>query len=151
MEAVQPLGPGDPAPPIEGHSQEGAQVVFFYKVTCPVCQLAAPIAERFHQAFPERFAGVGQDPPEKLDRFAEEFGTSFPAITDEPPYTASSSYGIRIVPTIFVLDDGRVVDTVESWDRDGWNRAAAKLGALTGQAAESLSWEGDGLPPFRPG
>ncbi len=40
---------------------------------------------------------------------------------------------------------------VESWDRDGWNRVAAKAGELTGEAAEAVSWEGDGLPPFRPG
>jgi peroxiredoxin len=148
---VQPLKPGDPAPPVEGHPREGPRVVFFYKVTCPVCQVAAPVAERFHQAFPERFVGVGQDPREKLDQFAEELGTTFPTVTDEPPYPASAAYGVRVVPTIFVLDDDRVVETVESWDRDGWNRAAGKLGALTGQAAESLSWEGDGLPAFRPG
>jgi thiol-disulfide isomerase/thioredoxin len=123
----------------------------FYKVTCPTCQIAAPVAERLAQQFPDRFLGVGQDPRDKLDQFAEELGTSFPAVADEPPYALSNAYGIRTVPTLFVLDDGEVVDVVESWDRDGWNRAAAKLGELTGQAAESLSWEGDGLPPFRPG
>jgi thiol-disulfide isomerase/thioredoxin len=123
----------------------------FYKVTCPTCQMAAPIAERFHQAFPERFLGVGQDPREKLDQFAEELGTSFPSVSDEPPYEASNAYDIRTVPTVVLLDDGRVVDVVESWDRDGWNRLAAKMGGLTGSDPEALSWEGDGLPPFRPG
>jgi thiol-disulfide isomerase/thioredoxin len=123
----------------------------FYKVTCPTCQLAAPVAERFAASFPGRFLGVGQDPPEKLDRFAEDLGTSFASVPDEPPYEASNAYGVRTVPTLFVLDDGEVVDVVESWDRDGWNRAAARLADLTGQASEEVSSDGDGLPPFRPG
>ena len=134
-----------------GVDREGARVLFFYKVTCPTCQISAPVAERFHQQLGERFVGVGQDPREKLDQFAEELGATFSAVSDQPPYPLSDAYGIRTVPTVFVLDEGRVVDVVESWDRDGWNRLAAKAGELVGQPAETLSWEGDGLPPFRPG
>lgn len=147
-----PLQPGDEAPPVgSGPRAEGARAVMFYKVTCPTCQIAAPVAERFHQAFPDRFLGVGQDPGEKLDQFAQELGASFPYVPDEPPYPLSDAYGVETVPTVFVLDDGKVVDVVESWDRDGWNRVAAKLGSLVSVSAESVSWEGDGLPPFRPG
>lgn len=125
--------------------------MMFYKVTCPTCQLAAPIAERFHQAFKGRFLGVGQDPREKLDQFAEELGASFPSVSDQPPYDFSNAYDIRTVPTVFLVDDGKVLDVVESWDRDGWNRLAARMGGLTGEDSEAMSWEGDGLPPFRPG
>jgi thiol-disulfide isomerase/thioredoxin len=148
----EPLRPGREAPSIPGAtSGSGPRAVVFLKVTCPTCQLAAPVAERLHQSFPDRVLAVGQDPREKLDQFAQELGTTFPTVPDEEPYPASEAYGIRTVPTLFVIDDGTVVDVVESWDRDGWNRAAAKLGALTATSAESLSWEGDGLPPFRPG
>jgi len=149
---VQPIAPGTRAPEIPGTERvTGPSVVMFYKVTCPTCQVAAPVAERFAVSFPGRFLGVGQDPREKLDQFAEDLGTSFASVPDEPPYEASNAYGVRTVPTLFVLDDGDVVDVVESWDRDGWNRAAARLADLTGQAAEEVSSEGDGLPPFRPG
>lgn len=148
----QPLHPGQEAPTIPGPSvAQNGWVVMFYKVTCPVCQQAAPVAERLYRAFPDRFLAVGQDPREKLDQFAEELAITFPAVPDEPPYPLSNAYGIRIVPTLFLLEDDRVVDLVESWDRDGWNRAGAKLGAMAGSPAEALSWEGDGLPPFRPG
>lgn len=149
---MAPLKSGDQAPPVgTGPRAEGPRVMMFYKVTCPTCQISAPVAERLHKAFPDRFLGVGQDPSEKLDQFAQELDLSFPAVADEPPYPLSDAYGVRTVPTVFVLDDGAVVDVVESWDRDGWNRAAAKLGALVGASAEVVSWEGDGLPPFRPG
>lgn len=149
---MQPIPPGSPAPPIPGAERaDGPSVVFFYKVTCPTCQLAAPVAERFASAFPGRFVGVGQDPGEKLDQFAEELDLSFVSVADEPPYELSNAYGVRTVPTLFVLDDGEVADVVESWDREGWNRAATRLADLVGTTVERLSHESDGLPPFRPG
>jgi hypothetical protein len=149
---MEPLQPGREPPPIPGSPvQDGARAVMFYKVTCPTCQLVAPVAERLFRSFPGRFVAVGQDPREKLEQFSEDLGTAFASVPDEPPYPLSEAYGIRTVPTLFVLDGDRVVDVVESWDRDGWNRAAAKLGGLAGAPAEAVSWEGDGLPPFRPG
>lgn len=149
---MQPIPPGSPAPPIPGAERaDGPSVVFFYKVTCPTCQLAAPVAERFASAFPGRFVGVGQDPGEKLDQFAEELDLTFVSVADEPPYELSNAYGVRTVPTLFVLDDGEVADVVESWDREGWNRAATRLADLVGTTVERLSHESDGLPPFRPG
>lgn len=123
----------------------------FFKVTCPTCQLAAPVAERLHRMFPRRLVAVGQDSQKELARFSEEFGITFDMVVDEPPYPLSKGYEVRTVPTLFVLDEGKVVDMVESWDRHGWNRAAGTLGELVGSPAEPVSWEGDGLPPFRPG
>ncbi len=149
---MEPIPPGSPAPPIPGIDRvAGPSVLFFYKVTCPTCQVAAPVAERFAGAFPGRFVGVGQDPSEKLDQFAEELSTSFVAVPDEPPFELSNAYGVRVVPTLFVLEDGEVADVVESWDREGWNRAAALVAERTGTTVEPLSHQGDGLPPFRPG
>jgi peroxiredoxin len=148
---MTPLKPGTEAPDIPGVDRGGPRVLYFYKVTCPTCQMSAPVAERLHERFGDALVGIGQDPSEKLGAFARMFGTTFTAVSDQPPYPLSNEYGIRVVPTVFVLDEGKVVDVVESWDRDGWNRVAAKAGQLAGKAAGSVSWDGDGLPPFRPG
>jgi peroxiredoxin len=148
---VQPLRAGREAPALPGLDRSGTKLLFFYKVTCPTCQLSAPVAERLHERMGDRFVGVGQDPIEKLDQFAEELGTTFTTVSDQPPYPLSDAYGIRVVPPVFVLDEGTIVDVVESWDREGWNRVAAKAGQLIGEATGSVSWDGDGLPPFKPG
>jgi thiol-disulfide isomerase/thioredoxin len=134
-----------------GVSPPRPHVVFFYKVTCPTCQIAAPVAERLYGMFPDRFVAVAQDPSEKVDAFAEEYGTSFDSVSDEPPYPVSDAYGIEVVPTLFLVEDDVVTDVAESWDREGWNRLSARLAGTVGQSIGPLSKEGDGLPVFRPG
>jgi hypothetical protein len=146
------LRPGSSAPEVPGADlSSGPKTVFFYKVTCPTCQMAGPVAERLFGTFPDRFVAVAQDPPERVEAFAEEYGTTFPSVTDAPPYDLSDAYGIEIVPTLFLVEDGSVTDVVESWDRDGWNRVASRLSGALGQSIGPLSEEGDGLPVFRPG
>jgi peroxiredoxin len=150
---MEPLAPGTPAPPIQGAELEaGPNALFFYKVTCPVCQLTAPKMHVFEDAYPGRIFGVGQDPGPKLERFAGEFGVPFGSVADEPPYDVSNAYGIRVVPTLFVIDGDDIIRSmVESWDRDGFNRASRDLAELTGAAPAVVSEPSDGLPPFRPG
>jgi peroxiredoxin len=146
------LQTGARAPGIPGADlSSGPKTLFFYKVTCPTCQIAAPAAERLFGTFPDRFVAVVQDPPERVEGFAEEYGTTFQSVTDAPPYELSDAYGIEVVPTLFLVEDGSVTDVVESWDRDGWNRVASRLAGAVGQSIGPVSEEGDGLPVFRPG
>jgi thiol-disulfide isomerase/thioredoxin len=149
---LEPIQPGSAAPAVPGLDlRSGPTVLFFYKVTCPVCQMAAPPASRFAQAYPGRILGIGQDPEEKLAQFDTAYGLGFPSIPDLPPYEVSNAYGIRTVPTSFLVENGSVIDTVESWDRDGLNRVSKQLASILGADFVSISEQGDGLPPFRPG
>jgi peroxiredoxin len=147
------LAPGAKAPAIPGIDfGSGPQALFFYKVTCPVCQMAAPKAQAFEQAYPGRIVGIGEDPPGKLAAFRDQFGMTFPSVVDAPPYGVSNAYGIRVVPTTFLVDaDGTILETVESWDREGLNRISARLAELVQTEPALISDPSDGLPPFRPG
>jgi hypothetical protein len=153
MRIVTPIGTGAVAPSIPGPaSQDGPGAVFFYKVTCPVCQMAAPKVRAFGEAYPGHVVAVGQDPSDKLAAFDRAYGPGFPTISDPPPYALSDAFGIEVVPTLFVLDAGRtVVDVVESWDREGLNRASDTLAGLLGLTPRAISDPADGLPAFRPG
>lgn len=149
---MKPLEPGAPAPPIPGIAfDDGPVALLFYKVTCPTCQLVAPVAERLARASSGRLMGVAQDPSERVDAFAREYRITFPSVSDAEPYDISTAFGIRVVPTLFVIGKNAVAEVVESWDREGWNRVGAYFGSATGSPSEPLSAEGDGLPPFRPG
>ena len=91
------------------------------------------------------------DTSEAKLEFARTFGVTFASIPDAPPYPVSSTYGVRTVPTLFLVDGGTVLDVVESWDRDGYNRVSHGLAELIGADASTVSTPDDGLPPFRPG
>jgi thiol-disulfide isomerase/thioredoxin len=146
-----PIAPGASAPSIGDVPDDGPRAVVFYKVTCPVCQMAAPKVQALADAYPDRVTVVGQDPPDRLSAFGEAYGMRVAPTVDSPPFAASEAYGVRTVPTLFLVDDGAVVDTVEGWDRAGFNRVAERLADLTGSEYRPVSEAGDGLPPFRPG
>jgi hypothetical protein len=114
--------------------------------------MAAPPASSFQRAYPGRIQGIGQDPEEKLAEFDRTYGLGFPSVADIPPYDLSNAYGIRTVPTTFLVDTGSSIhDVVESWDRDGLNRLSKELASMLGTDVTTISEPSDGLPPFRPG
>jgi hypothetical protein len=143
---------GAAAPAVGGVRIRGPHALVFYKVTCSTTQLAGPPLSRLGDAYPGAVAGVGQDPPDALSAFADLYGWRFPQVPDPAPYPASDAYGIVTSPTVVLVDgDGRVADVVESWDRDGVNRASSSLAAFLDAEAVVLSEPGDGLPGFKPG
>ena len=148
---MSPLKVGDAAPSVPGIDGSGAVALFFYKVTCPTCQLAAPTMAAFERAFPGRALGIGQDPEPSLERFADEHGMGIASIEDAPPYPISDAYEVESVPTLYLVDDGRVLESVPAWDRDGFNRVAAHLAELTGTEPVVVSTPDDGRPDFKPG
>ena len=130
----------------------GPTVLWFFKVTCPVCQMAAPVARALSDAFPGRVTGVGQDPAEKLAQFDRTYGLGLASQADLPPYALSNAYGITVVPTLFVVGaDGAILDSVESWDRDGYGRVGERLAQMLRVEPPDLSAVTATLPVFRPG
>jgi hypothetical protein len=146
------IAPGAQAPRFRAIEHDGPHALVFYKSTCSVTQMAGPPLAVLGASFPGAVLGVGQDPQETLDAFADDLSWSFPQVPDLAPYEVSDAYGIASAPTVVVIDaEGRVVDVVESWDRDGMNGAAATLAGLLGADAPMLSTPDDGLPAFKPG
>ena len=150
---MPPLDVGQVAPPIPGVALgDGPVGLFFFKVTCPTCQLAAPTMAAFERAYPGRVVGIGQDPQDVLDAFGGIHGMGIRSIEDRPPYDVSNRYGIESVPTLIVVgDDGTVVDSVGAWDREGFNGASERIADELGVEAVVVSEPSDGLPSFKPG
>jgi peroxiredoxin len=125
---------------------EGETVVAFFKVTCPVCKMVAPLLTKMAEAG-VRVVAVGEDPPEAIAAYNEAHGQRVPALSQPAPYRVSAAYGLEAVPSIFlVAADGEILRAVPGWGRDTWNELAATAGV-----AEPLSTPDDGLRPFRPG
>ena len=147
------LQAGSKAPSVPGIDlADGPTVLFFFKPTCPVCQMAAPKVSTFERAYPGRIAAIGQDVPERLDEFSAEYGLAVPRWPDLAPYPVSDGYGIRVVPTTFLVGThGRVLHAVESWDREGLNEMSRLVSEALGASYAPISVAEDGLPEFRPG
>jgi len=127
-------------------------VVAFYKVTCPVCQIAAPKISRLAEAYPGHVVAVGQDPTAELEVFSADYDFSVQSTPDLAPYPVSAAYGVEVVPTLFLVgEDDTVADAVQSWDREGINRISTELAELIGAESVVISSPSDGLPAFRPG
>ncbi len=125
---------------------EGPVVLSFFKVSCPVCKMVAPMLTKLAEGG-VRVIGVGQDPPDVIARFNEAEGQRATAVTEPPPYEVSESFGLEAVPSIFLIGtDGEIQHAIAGWNRDTWNEMAAAAGM-----SEPLSTPDDGLRPFRPG
>lgn len=121
---MTPVAAGKKAPAFELKDTEGRSVslaqglargpvlVAFFKVSCPTCQFTFPFLERLYQQLRDRNVqiwGISQDDARQSLRFAKEFGTSFPYLIDEYPYAVSRAYGIKYVPTLFLISpEGQV-------------------------------------------
>ena len=136
--------------------QRGWVVAAFFKITCPVCQLAFPYLERVHQSYPRdkvTFVGIAQDEEDYTEQFAREYGVTFPMLLDDTErYPVSNAYEITNVPTIFVIaPDGEIKLTSIGWDP----REIEQLNTLVAEAAGAprrpVFSPGEAVPPAKAG
>lgn len=116
--------------------QRGWVVAAFFKITCPVCQLAFPYLERVYKSYPHEnvsFVGISQDEEDYTEDFAREYDVSFPMLLDDTDtYPISNAYEITNVPTIFLIaPDGEIKLTSVGWDP----REIEQLNTLVAEAA----------------
>jgi peroxiredoxin len=112
----------------------GPVLLAFYKISCPVCQLALPFLARIASGSLQIFA-VSQDDPASTRRFQAKFGV-LPTLLDreEEGYPVSNAFGIAYVPTLFLVEPGGVISQVT----EGFVKSDLEsIGARAG------------IPPFR--
>lgn len=140
--------PGQPAPSFSARALEGdstlnlaqykGKVVFldFWASWCQPCQTAMPLIESLRGEFPaDQFqvlaVNVDQDPA-KAKAFLARKKVGYPSVSD-PEGRLPSSYGLKTMPTSYLIDRNGVVRAVHagfrSSDMDGLR---AEIRALLG-------------------
>lgn len=120
---------------------QGPALLAFFKISCPVCQLAFPFLERIHRAGKVRIYGVSQNDAADTRGFAKRYGTTFPMLLDSQKsgFPVSNAYGISNVPTIFQIErDGSIGQAIVGWRK----QEMAALGAIR---------EGENVPEWKAG
>ncbi|MGO9255535.1 MAG: peroxiredoxin family protein [Bryobacteraceae bacterium] len=128
----------------------GPGLLVFFKVTCPVCQMALPFLERIHAAGAASglpVYGISQNDAEDTREFMQEFGVTFPMLLDseDSDFPASNAYGISSVPTMFVVGrDGKLSRVLEGWQK-------AEVERLGDLADVAIFRAGDNVPAWKAG
>jgi peroxiredoxin len=136
--------------------KNGPVAVAFFKVSCPVCQMAFPFYERLYQAYRGKNAqvvGISQDSAADTAAFAKQYGITFPIALDDPKrYPASNAYGLTNVPTLFLISpDGEIEISSVSWSRDELEAVGERLAAAAGSVRKEIVRSSDNVPSFKPG
>jgi len=123
--------------------RNGPVLLAFFKISCPTCQLAFPYLDRLASGVP--VVAISQDDRIGTEQFRRRFHISMPAELDPSPYKASNLYGIRNVPSLFLVEpDGRI-----SMAATGFSKA--HLEQLGDRFEVPVFQAGEEVPIFRPG
>lgn len=136
--------------------QKGPVVAAFFKVTCPVCQLALPFLERIFQAYAKgavTLVGVSQNDRKQTAAFAREYGLTFPLLLDDTnTYPVSNAYGLTNVPTLFLISPGGKVELASvGWSKRDVEDLNARLAKATGAAPAQIFRPGEDVPQLKAG
>ena len=135
----------------------GPVVAAFYKVSCPVCQLAFPYFERVFKAYEKNgkftFVGVSQDGVPDTKAFNQRYGVTFPVLLDlASKYPVSNAYGLTNVPTFFLIStDGEIEFSSVSWSKSDVEELSRRLAKVSNMAPAQIFAAGEGVPEFKPG
>jgi peroxiredoxin len=124
----------------------GRLVLAFFKVNCPVCQMAFPFLERIYAAG-FRVYGISQNGVDDTLEFNRHFGITFPTLLDaeEKGFPASNDYRISSVPTMYVVEEnGAIARVIEGWVRKDMEWLGSEVGI-------NVIRPGERVPDHKPG
>jgi cytochrome c biogenesis protein CcmG, thiol:disulfide interchange protein DsbE len=125
----------------------GMALLAFFKISCPVCQLAFPFLERLHQPGTLPVYGISQNNARDTREFAKRYGVTFPVLLDleSTGFPVSNAYGPTNVPTLFLIEpDGSIAQTIHGWNKQ-------KMTALGATSGVSVFRSGDNVPEWKAG
>ena len=136
--------------------KKGPVVAVFFKVSCPVCQMALPYLERIYKAYGKSgkltFLGVSQDNAADTLAFNKRYGITFPMLLDEKGYPVSNAYKLTNVPTIFMISPAGEIDfSSVSWSKSEMLDLSSKLAEINGTPEATIFPPGESVPEYKPG
>ena len=125
----------------------GPALLAFYKVSCPVCQLAFPYLERLSASPSLQVIGISQDDDSSTRDFNRRFGATFPTLLDQSAagYPASNAFAISSVPSLFLVEtNGGISKAFNGFSKRDFE-------ALGQRAGVQVFMPEDNVPEWKPG
>lgn len=139
--------------PLINAAERGADgmpsLLVFFETDCPTCRLLFPYLNRLREAFGEddlHLLGISQDGQPETLLFIEQLKVGFPIALDAG-LEVSRRYDPQAVPSLFLQDSsGRIIESLEGFDKERLNAIAARISELTGREAVTIADPFDGAP-----
>jgi len=119
----------------------GAALLVFVERDCPTSRMTLERLESLRTPFDAAGASVvaiHQDDAGVARRTMEDCGARYVAVCEPAPYETAAAFGVRTVPTAFLVDrDGTVTEVVEGWSKQDYDTIAARIASgieVTGDA-----------------
>ncbi len=133
----------------------GPVLAAFFKVSCPTCQYTFPFLERLYQQLRPsgvQIWGIAQDGVKESQRFARNYGVTFPILIDDHPYRVSREYRLEYVPSIFLIaPDGSVAIQSEGFAKQDLLEMQKSLAQTLKANVEALFSPKENVPEYKPG
>ncbi len=137
--------------------KKGPVVAVFFKVSCPVCQMALPFLDRIYKAYTRSgaftFIGVSQDNATDTKAFNRQFNVSFPVLLDPAgKYPVSNAYGLTNVPTFFLISpEGEIDFASVSWSKADVEQLNRRLASVSNATVAQIFLPGEKVAEYKPG
>lgn len=117
--------PSDQAPPLVGRSLEGSVLdlqqmspqgpvlIYFWATWCPYCRVVSPAVSDLAREYQVITVAMQSGSDTELEEYLEEKELQFPTIND-PSGALSASWGVRVTPTIVIVDSSGKIAWVTS-------------------------------------
>lgn len=131
----------------------GLLLIAFFKVNCPVCQMAFPYLQTVSETYQHGLTvwGVSQNEVEPTREYARQYGCDFPMLLDMD-LSITDRYDLETVPAMYLTDSGgRVLEYRAGWDREWMNRLSQTIADRCDAPFLPAVADGDPVMAFRPG
>jgi hypothetical protein len=150
-----PIPPGSPTP---RGTPAGPALLAFVSPASPACEVALPVYAELGHRYGDVLPIVavptddGEDGDAAQQRWLDGTGFAGPMVDAERARRLVDGFQIDSVPTLVLVEAGRVLDVSVGWDRDGVNRWDELLARYTGRRSPGpASADDDGRPATRAG
>jgi peroxiredoxin len=136
--------------------KRGPVLLVFFKISCPICQMALPYLERIYQQASTsklQIVGVSQNDAKATTAFAKEYGITFPiALEDTDKFAVSNAYGLTNVPTLFLVNrKGSIEMSSVGWSRVDVQAVADEAASEDAGKRIAVFHPGEDVPAFKAG